>query len=237
MEFKSETVAVHLPHHEQQELCDSRPAYRQGRKLTAVKVYTVNNESQHLLIYRVPAINLENEVMTLCERFGQVTSLRKLVSNHPNDEVFTDIYHVQYGKIRQASKCNRVLHNLGDRLVIGKYKMADGFRMSFDVCDKTRLFLGLGLLIFQVKYESQGWSLRSGPGAGKSAEDRFEEKETPSSPSSFSFFVFHLFHPSSHIRRHIAITNSATAHVICSSVVFLERWALRTRRDDGRRSV
>ncbi|BES94511.1 Glutamine Synthetase [Nesidiocoris tenuis] len=30
--------------------------------------------------------------------------------------------------------------------------MADGFRMSFDVCDKTRLFLGLGLLIFQVKY-------------------------------------------------------------------------------------
>ncbi|CAB0015856.1 unnamed protein product [Nesidiocoris tenuis] len=107
MEFKSETVAVHLPHHEQQELCDSRPAYRQGRKLTAVKVYTVNNESQHLLIYRVPAINLENEVMTLCERFGQVTSLRKLVSNHPNDEVFTDIYHVQYGKIRQARAAKR----------------------------------------------------------------------------------------------------------------------------------
>lgn len=28
-----------LQHHKQQELCQTRPAYRQGRNFTAVKVY------------------------------------------------------------------------------------------------------------------------------------------------------------------------------------------------------
>lgn len=32
------TNIVKLEHHEQQDLCRTRPLYRQGRKLTAVKV-------------------------------------------------------------------------------------------------------------------------------------------------------------------------------------------------------
>ncbi|GLV48657.1 uncharacterized protein CBL_06050 [Carabus blaptoides fortunei] len=57
-----------LPHHVQQELCTTRPLYRQGRKLTAVKVYTINNESQHLLIFQVPKINLSNELRNACSK-------------------------------------------------------------------------------------------------------------------------------------------------------------------------
>ena len=34
----TELNIVKLPHHEQEKLCETRPAYRQGRKLTAVKV-------------------------------------------------------------------------------------------------------------------------------------------------------------------------------------------------------
>ena len=34
---EKETVKK-LPHHEQEELCRTRPPYRQGKKLTAVKV-------------------------------------------------------------------------------------------------------------------------------------------------------------------------------------------------------
>ena len=31
-------TVVYMPHHAQQKLCQSRPLYRQGKKLTAVKV-------------------------------------------------------------------------------------------------------------------------------------------------------------------------------------------------------
>lgn len=41
-----------LPHHVQQELCTTRPLYRQGRKLTAVKVRLPNvNIQKHEIIY------------------------------------------------------------------------------------------------------------------------------------------------------------------------------------------
>lgn len=32
------TAITHMPHHVQQRLCQTRPPYRQGKKLTAVKV-------------------------------------------------------------------------------------------------------------------------------------------------------------------------------------------------------
>ncbi|KAJ8971099.1 hypothetical protein NQ314_000881 [Rhamnusium bicolor] len=36
-------------HHKQQDLCTTRPAYRQGRNLTAVKVYTSARIAKRLL--------------------------------------------------------------------------------------------------------------------------------------------------------------------------------------------
>ncbi|MCJ8746230.1 hypothetical protein PDJAM_G00139410 [Pangasius djambal] len=43
-------------HHEQQKVCHTRPKYREGRRLKAVKVYTINLESRFLLVQGVPAI-------------------------------------------------------------------------------------------------------------------------------------------------------------------------------------
>lgn len=38
-------------HHYQQQVCATRPRYREGRKPKAVKVYTVAQESKHLLVH------------------------------------------------------------------------------------------------------------------------------------------------------------------------------------------
>ncbi|KAJ8970294.1 hypothetical protein NQ317_019691 [Molorchus minor] len=94
-------------HHVQQELCTTRPAYRQGRNLTAVKVYTVSSESQHLYIYGVPKINLRNELKKLCTSYGEISNLH-VVPDVPT-EMFTECYHVQYRRIQSARIAKRLL--------------------------------------------------------------------------------------------------------------------------------
>jgi len=59
------------PHHVRGVECQSRPLYRRGRRATAVKVFTIAHESTHLLIFGVPAINLQEELAKLVEAHGQ----------------------------------------------------------------------------------------------------------------------------------------------------------------------
>ncbi|KAJ1524926.1 hypothetical protein ONE63_009784 [Megalurothrips usitatus] len=94
-----------LPHHEQESLCTTRAAYRQGRQLTAVKVYTVNDESQHLIISGVPSLGLQDELRRLCTRFGDIKSL-VYVPNYTTEK-FVEGYHVQYARIQSARFAKR----------------------------------------------------------------------------------------------------------------------------------
>ncbi|CAH0389391.1 unnamed protein product [Bemisia tabaci] len=98
-----------LPHHEQRSLCTTRPPYRQGRKLTAVKVYTVNDESVHLLIHGVPSIGLLSEVSMLCERYGRVKSVKLVDQYSPEQEEFTNVYHVQFERIQSARFAKKII--------------------------------------------------------------------------------------------------------------------------------
>ncbi|KAM7344699.1 RNA-binding protein 48 isoform 2-T2 [Cochliomyia hominivorax] len=59
-----------IEHHKQYEYCTTRLKYRQGRELKAVKTYTVANESQNLLIFGVPKINLIQELKQKLSRFA-----------------------------------------------------------------------------------------------------------------------------------------------------------------------
>ncbi|XP_063836402.1 RNA-binding protein 48 [Ostrinia nubilalis] len=96
-----------LPHHEQQSLCTTRLPYRQGRKLTAVKVYTVNNESNHLLVFGVPSLNLRQEAKALFAKFGKLLQFN--ISKDHAAEVFTETYHVLFEKIQSARLAKRML--------------------------------------------------------------------------------------------------------------------------------
>ncbi|XP_066246408.1 RNA-binding protein 48 isoform X2 [Euwallacea similis] len=86
-----------ISHHIQQEYCTNRPAYRQGKKLTAVKVYTVNNESQHLYIYGVPQVNLRKELKHLCSKYGDVIQSARIAKRLIDTRSFYGgILHVCY---------------------------------------------------------------------------------------------------------------------------------------------
>uniref|UniRef100_A0A6M2DMX2 RNA-binding protein 48 n=1 Tax=Xenopsylla cheopis TaxID=163159 RepID=A0A6M2DMX2_XENCH len=96
-------------HHKQLDLCTSRAPYRQGRRLTAVKVYTINNESVHLLIFGVPKINLRTELKNLCQKYGDLGVIA--VTNEYEVELFTECYHVSYEHIQSARIAKKKLDN------------------------------------------------------------------------------------------------------------------------------
>lgn len=86
-------------HHLQREFCLTRPKYRQGKKLKAVKVYTVNHESKYLLVYGVPSIKIENEFENLCRRYGDAEL--KQLPDYPTEE-YTECFLVKYNRIKSA---------------------------------------------------------------------------------------------------------------------------------------
>ncbi|GIY81747.1 RNA-binding protein 48 [Caerostris darwini] len=101
--FKSISV---FPHHVKQNICGSRAKYRDGRKDTAVKVYTINQESIYLLINNVPAIGTAEELRARCDQYGMVEDFRPL-DDYPCEE-FTEVYLVKYSSLsaaRSAKKC------------------------------------------------------------------------------------------------------------------------------------
>ncbi|KAK1130927.1 hypothetical protein K0M31_017232 [Melipona bicolor] len=96
---------IKLPHHIQQKLCHTRPLYRQGKKLTSVKVYTVNDESKHLMICGVPKLQLGEEVRKLVEPYGTIEKIY-IVPDYPTEE-FTETYYMQYVHIQSARIAKR----------------------------------------------------------------------------------------------------------------------------------
>ncbi|XP_046670475.1 RNA-binding protein 48-like isoform X2 [Homalodisca vitripennis] len=72
------------------------------------QVYTVCDESVHLIISRVPAIKLHSELCTLCNRFGDVTRCVQ-VPNYETEESFVETYHVQYARIQSARYAKKQL--------------------------------------------------------------------------------------------------------------------------------
>ncbi|XP_064614295.1 RNA-binding protein 48-like [Liolophura sinensis] len=97
-------------HHVQREFCTTRPAYRQGRELKAVKVYTVNNESKYLLIQGVPAVGAGQELIKLCAMYGAVEEYRVL-DDYPTPDKFTEVYWVKFTRIQSARFAKRKLDN------------------------------------------------------------------------------------------------------------------------------
>lgn len=92
---------LELPYHRKSGPCWTRPLYRDGRKKTAVKVYTVTDESCFLLFFGVPSINLLQVLKTKCKQFGQIDDFRKLC-DYPNVEKFTDVFLVKCRRLDDA---------------------------------------------------------------------------------------------------------------------------------------
>ncbi|KAM7344698.1 RNA-binding protein 48 isoform 1-T1 [Cochliomyia hominivorax] len=102
-----------IEHHKQYEYCTTRLKYRQGRELKAVKTYTVANESQNLLIFGVPKINLIQELKQKLSRFGKLYHVRnvtgEMLEKQLELEQFTEVYWAKFYKIYEARKCKRFM--------------------------------------------------------------------------------------------------------------------------------
>ncbi|XP_056336225.1 RNA-binding protein 48 [Danio aesculapii] len=92
-------------HHEQQHVAQTRPKYREGRRLKAVKVYTINLESRYLLVQGVPAIGVMAELVQLFALYGVIEEYRPL-DEYPAEE-FTEVYLIQFQKLTSARAAKR----------------------------------------------------------------------------------------------------------------------------------
>ncbi|XP_041039767.1 RNA-binding protein 48 [Carcharodon carcharias] len=94
-----------LKHHQQENVCFTRPKYREGRRLRAVKVYTINLESRHLLIQGVPAVGVMKELIELFALYGIIEEY-SVLHEYPAEE-FTEVYHIKYQRLQNARIAKR----------------------------------------------------------------------------------------------------------------------------------
>ncbi|KAK2887006.1 hypothetical protein QQF64_014064 [Cirrhinus molitorella] len=92
-------------HHEQQNVAQTRPKYREGRRLKAVKVYTINLESRFLLVQGVPAIGVMTELVQLFALYGVIEEYRAL-DEYPAEQ-FTEVYLFKFQKLTSARVAKR----------------------------------------------------------------------------------------------------------------------------------
>ncbi|XP_013105057.1 RNA-binding protein 48 [Stomoxys calcitrans] len=102
-----------LLHHNRFQYCTTRLKYRQGKELKAVKVYTVANESKHILVFGVPKINLQNELKQKLRKFGAIKHVRIVTADLLNKgfeiESFTEVFWVCFERVFDARKCKRYM--------------------------------------------------------------------------------------------------------------------------------
>ncbi|XP_064410141.1 RNA-binding protein 48 [Latimeria chalumnae] len=93
--------------HEQGQVCFTRAKYREGRRLRAVKVYTINLESRYLLVQGVPAVGVMKELVELFALYGTIEEYRAL-DEYPAEK-FTEVYLMKFQKLQSARVVKRKL--------------------------------------------------------------------------------------------------------------------------------
>ena len=76
IEFINET----MDQHQRLEYCHTRLKYRDSKTPTAVKVYSIINESRHLFVFGVPKINLNKEIKTELQKYGALARFENVTN-------------------------------------------------------------------------------------------------------------------------------------------------------------
>lgn len=71
------------------------------------QAYTINNESNHLLVFNVPSLNLRQETKALFTKFGKLISFT--VTPKHTIESFTETYHAVFESIQSARIAKKML--------------------------------------------------------------------------------------------------------------------------------
>nr|XP_048292564.1 RNA-binding protein 48 isoform X2 [Myodes glareolus] len=100
MAFSDGKPGCIFDHHVQTAVCDSRAKYRESRRPRAVKVYTINLESQYLLIQGVPAVGAMKELVERFALYGAIEQYNAL-DEYPAED-FTEVYLIKFVKLQSA---------------------------------------------------------------------------------------------------------------------------------------
>lgn len=100
-----ESVNTLPDHHKKYEYCLTRKEYRKGKRNTAVKVFTVNSESQYIMIRNVHATGLQEELLKLFSKYGTVVQCQA-IDNYPK-EPFTQVFLLKFQDIQCARVAKR----------------------------------------------------------------------------------------------------------------------------------
>ncbi|XP_054710761.1 RNA-binding protein 48-like [Uloborus diversus] len=170
--FKTFSSISVCPHHVKQDVCQTRAKYREGKEKTAVKVYTVNQESMYIIISDVPAVGGCDQLRALCDSYGVVEEFQVL-DEYPSEE-FTEAFLVKFDSFLAAKTAKRHLDEesfLGGLLHVF-------YAPEFETPAETSLKL-------QKRRKYIAWKTKSSvPGASTSSHNSTVNKKTNCSSSS-----------------------------------------------------
>ncbi|UJR15509.1 hypothetical protein I4U23_002450 [Adineta vaga] len=99
-------------HHVKEDVCLTRPPYRNGKKSRAVKVYTIAQESKYLLVQNIPSIaGVSEQLLPHFNQYGTIEQFWKLDGYERkdirDDDQFLDTMLIKYVQISRArlAKC------------------------------------------------------------------------------------------------------------------------------------
>jgi HEPN domain-containing protein len=87
-------------HHAKQEVCTTRPAYREGKTPKTVKVYTCAQEAKYLIATNVPSLGVHNELVKLFSIYGNIEE-HKMLDEYPCEK-FCETILLKFAKIECA---------------------------------------------------------------------------------------------------------------------------------------
>jgi len=82
------------------------PKYRTPKKEVAVKVYTIAQESRYLIVYNVPRISVEDELIKLFALYGTIEEYRCMHEMEAEDE-YCDVYWIKFSELPEARIAKR----------------------------------------------------------------------------------------------------------------------------------
>uniref|UniRef100_A0A2R9B975 RNA-binding protein 48 n=1 Tax=Pan paniscus TaxID=9597 RepID=A0A2R9B975_PANPA len=105
MASSSRELGSLFDHQVQRAVCNTWAKYREGRRPRAVKVYTINLESQYLLIQGVPAVGTMKEIVERFALHGATEQYNALDEYLAED--FTEVYLIKFINLQSARAAKR----------------------------------------------------------------------------------------------------------------------------------
>ncbi|PHZ16260.1 uncharacterized protein RHIMIDRAFT_233861 [Rhizopus microsporus ATCC 52813] len=85
-----------------------KPDYREPKTAKTTCVYTISQESRYLIIENIPSLGVINELIKLCQQYGDIEEYKPL-DHYPTSTAETDVVWIKYMNIASARMAKRKL--------------------------------------------------------------------------------------------------------------------------------